>query len=72
MTSVGQPLSRTDGRLKVTGRARYTADVSFSDASSAVIVHSTIASGRTVSIDTSAAEKLRAWWRSSPRATCLA
>ena len=57
MTAIGQPLSRVDGRLKVTGAARYTADIPVADAVHAAIVHSTIASGRTVSIDTAAAEK---------------
>jgi CO/xanthine dehydrogenase Mo-binding subunit len=28
MNAVGQPISRVDGRLKVTGGARYTADIS--------------------------------------------
>jgi xanthine dehydrogenase YagR molybdenum-binding subunit len=55
MTAIGQALSRADGRLKVTGAARYTADVPVADAVHAAIVHSTIARGRTVSIDTAAA-----------------
>ena len=41
----------------MTGRARYTADVPLVGAAHAAIVHSTIANGRTVSIDTTAAEK---------------
>jgi xanthine dehydrogenase YagR molybdenum-binding subunit len=57
MNAVGQPISRVDGRLKVTGRARYTADLAVADAAHAAIVHSTIANGRMVSIDTGAAEK---------------
>src|SRR5258708_10611101 len=56
MNAVGQPISRADGRLKVTGRARYTADIPVAGAAHAAIVHSTIANGRTVSIDTTAAE----------------
>jgi xanthine dehydrogenase YagR molybdenum-binding subunit len=55
MTAIGQTLSRVDGRLKVTGAARYTADVPVAEAAHAAIVHSTIACGRTVSIDTTAA-----------------
>ena len=55
MTAIGQALSRVDGRLKVTGAARYTADVPVADAVHAAIVHGTIARGRTVSIDTAAA-----------------
>ena len=57
MNAIGQPVSRFDGRLKVTGAARYTADIPLADATHAAIVHSTIANGRTVSIDTTAAEK---------------
>jgi xanthine dehydrogenase YagR molybdenum-binding subunit len=56
MNAVGQPISRADGRLKVTGGARYTADIPVAGAVHAAIVHSTIANGRTVSIDTAAAE----------------
>jgi len=55
MTAIGQALSRVDGWLKVTGAARYTADVPVAGAVHAAIVHSTIARGRTVSIDTAAA-----------------
>src|ERR1700745_3932160 len=57
MKAIGQPISRADGWLKVTGRARYTADVPLVGAAHAAIVHSTIANGRTVSIDITAAEK---------------
>jgi xanthine dehydrogenase YagR molybdenum-binding subunit len=57
MNAIGQPILRVDGRLKVTGRARYTADFAVADAAHTAIVHSTIASGRTVSIDTGAAER---------------
>jgi len=57
MNAVGQPISRADGRLKVTGRARYTADIRVAGAAHAAIVHSPIANGRTGSIDTTAAEK---------------
>ncbi|HTJ90410.1 MAG TPA: xanthine dehydrogenase family protein molybdopterin-binding subunit [Acidocella sp.] len=57
MNAIGQSISRADGRLKVTGGARYTADLPVEGAVHAAIVHSTIASGRTVSIDTAAAEK---------------
>ncbi len=57
MNAIGQSISRVDGRLKVTGGAQYTADIPVAGAVHATIVHSTIANGRTVSIDTSAAEK---------------
>src|ERR1700730_12921696 len=57
MSAIGHSLSRADGRLKVTGGARYTADIPVAGAAHAAIVHSTIANGRTVSIDTAAAER---------------
>lgn len=57
MNAIGQPISRVDGRLKVTGGARYTADIPVAGMAHAAIVYSAIANGRTVSIDTTAAEK---------------
>jgi xanthine dehydrogenase YagR molybdenum-binding subunit len=57
MNAIGQPISRLDGRLKVTGTARYTADVPLAGLTHAAIVYSTIANGRTVSIDTTSAEE---------------
>ena len=57
MNAIGQPISRIDGRLKVSGAARYTADIPIADLVYGVIVHSTIANGRTVSIDTAVAEQ---------------
>ncbi len=57
MNLVGQPITRADGRAKVTGAARYTADVVLPNAANGAIVHSTIASGKTVSVDASVAEK---------------
>jgi xanthine dehydrogenase YagR molybdenum-binding subunit len=57
MNAIGQPVSRFDGRLKVTGAARYTADIPLGEATHAAIVHSTIANGRTASVDTTAAER---------------
>ena len=57
MNAIGRPMSRFDGRLKVTGAARYTADIPLADATHAAIVSSTIANGRMVSIETSIAEK---------------
>src|ERR1700751_5558967 len=57
MNVIGQPISRLEGRLKTTGAARYTADLPIADVVHGVIVQSTIANGRTVSIDTRPAEK---------------
>src|SRR5258707_9046856 len=55
---VGQPLSRVDGKLKVTGAARYAADWPQDSMAYAVLIGSTIANGRIKNIDTSKAEKL--------------
>ena len=57
MNAIGQPISRADGRRKVTGGARYTADLVLVGTTHAAIVHSTIANGRTISIETSAAAR---------------
>jgi xanthine dehydrogenase YagR molybdenum-binding subunit len=57
MNAIGQPLSRADGPLKVTGKARYTADVRLDAALHGSIVHSTIANGRVIAIDTTGAEQ---------------
>jgi xanthine dehydrogenase YagR molybdenum-binding subunit len=68
--AVGAPLSRVDGRLKVTGRARYAADVPrartsasedtpvVGDVVHAVVVDSRVARGRITGIDTRAADAL--------------
>jgi len=57
--SVGTPIDRVDGRLKVTGQAKYTADTPVEHVAYAVIVSSTIACGKIVTIDTSAAGKIQ-------------
>lgn len=56
--SIGQPLDRVDGRLKVTGQAVYTADWRIPNLAHAVLVTSRIAAGRIASIDTKAATRL--------------
>jgi xanthine dehydrogenase YagR molybdenum-binding subunit len=56
MNAIGQPISRIDGRLKVTGSARYSADIPLEAMVQAAIVYSTIANGRIVSIDAAVAE----------------
>ncbi|HEY2856572.1 MAG TPA: xanthine dehydrogenase family protein molybdopterin-binding subunit [Gemmatimonadaceae bacterium] len=56
--SLGQPLDRVDGRLKVTGGARYAAEYAVPNVAHAVIVTSTIAKGRIKAMDTSAAERV--------------
>src|SRR5262245_46742820 len=54
---IGKPIDRVDAAQKVTGRARYTADVQLPGMLYARRVVSAVAHGRIVSIDTSAAEK---------------
>ncbi|MGK7905476.1 MAG: xanthine dehydrogenase family protein molybdopterin-binding subunit [Hormoscilla sp.] len=53
---IGKPLPRVDGRLKVTGGARYTGDISMENLAYGVIIGSAIAKGRIAKMDTSAAE----------------
>ncbi|WP_249690893.1 xanthine dehydrogenase family protein molybdopterin-binding subunit [Stappia sp. WLB 29] len=55
---VGQPIRRVDGRLKVTGGARYAADFNLDEHVYAVIVNATVGLGRIVSIDQAAATRL--------------
>lgn len=56
--SLGAPLDRVDGRLKVTGAAKYSAEFPLANAAHAVIVTSTIAKGRVTSMDTAAATRV--------------
>src|SRR6185437_12147076 len=53
----GNPTSRYDGPLKVTGRAAYAADHKIKGVVHAVAIQSPIANGRVRKIDSSAAEK---------------
>ncbi len=55
MSAIGEPLPRLDARDKVTGAARYTADVPVEGLLHAALVTSTIARGRIAGIDTTAA-----------------
>ncbi|MBC7498926.1 MAG: xanthine dehydrogenase family protein molybdopterin-binding subunit [Herminiimonas sp.] len=55
MNIIGQGINRRDGRAKVMGVARYSAEHPLPRMAHAVIVTSTIASGRIASIDASAA-----------------
>ena len=56
--NVGAPVNRVDGRLKVTGAARYTAEVPVENLAYAVMVQSEIARGVVEHVDTSAADRL--------------
>ena len=54
---LGQPISRLDGRSKVTGAAHFSADYPVNGLVHAAIAFSTISKGAIVTIDTSAAEQ---------------
>lgn len=58
MSTLGEPMNRVDGRLKVTGSAKYSAEFQIPQLAYAVMVQSTIASGRIARLDSSAAEKI--------------
>ncbi|HSY65032.1 MAG TPA: xanthine dehydrogenase family protein molybdopterin-binding subunit [Terriglobales bacterium] len=58
MSPLGEPLSRVDGKLKVTGSAKYSAEFEIPQLAYAVMVQSTIPSGRIARMDTSAAERI--------------
>src|SRR5207302_3101157 len=55
--AIGKPVDRVDGRLKVTGKARYAAEARVENLAHGVLVCSTIARGKVKDIDASAAEK---------------
>jgi xanthine dehydrogenase YagR molybdenum-binding subunit len=55
---VGQPISRVDGRLKVTGEAKYAAEYNVPDLAYGSVVSSEIARGTIESIDIGAAVAL--------------
>ena len=57
MSLIGAPVSRVDGHLKLTGAAKYSAEFSVPHLAYAVMVQSTIASGRVASMDTRLAER---------------
>lgn len=53
---LGKPMTRVDGRLKVTGAARYAAEFSAPGGLQAVALKSSISNGRIIVLDTTAAE----------------
>src|SRR5262249_29589755 len=55
---IGHPISRVDGRAKVTGEAKYAAEYNAPDLAYGVVVSSPIAKGRITRIDLSAAHRL--------------
>lgn len=56
--SIGQPLDRVDGRLKVTGGAHYSAEMPVAGVVYGALVMSTVANGKITGMDTRAAEAL--------------
>ncbi|MGI4791676.1 MAG: xanthine dehydrogenase family protein molybdopterin-binding subunit [Janthinobacterium lividum] len=58
-SSIGKPRDRADGRLKVTGGAKYTADMPVKGLVYAAIAGSEIAQGRLLGVDTKAAQAVR-------------
>ena len=54
---IGRPVSRVDGRQKVTGGATYAAEFGVPNMAHAAVVRSTVANGRIISIDTAEAER---------------
>src|SRR5215211_1483558 len=54
---MGQPVSRVDGRQKVTGRATYAAEFDLPSLAHGAIARTTVANGRIASIDSAAAER---------------
>ncbi len=57
-TPIGQPVTRIDGKLKVTGRAPYAVEHRIENVAYGVGVGSTIGNGRIKSIETADAEKM--------------
>lgn len=58
MASIGQPIDRVDGRLKVTGRAKYAAEFAVPGVVHAVLVQSTIGAGVITDLDIAGAQAM--------------
>jgi xanthine dehydrogenase YagR molybdenum-binding subunit len=56
---IGKPIDRVDGKLKLTGAAKYSAEFSFKNLAHGYTVQSTITKGRIKSINTEDALKLK-------------
>lgn len=57
MSLIGAPLTRVDGKLKVTGAAKYSAEFNLPNLAYAVMLQSTIPAGRISSMDCGQAER---------------
>ncbi len=55
---VGAPVDRVDGRLKVTGAAKYSAEIALPNLAYGALVLSTVANGRIASIDDAAVKRM--------------
>jgi xanthine dehydrogenase YagR molybdenum-binding subunit len=55
--AMGQPLSRIDGRAKVTGTATYAAEFNLPNLAHAALVLSTVPRGSITAMDTAEAER---------------
>lgn len=55
--AIGDPLSRVDGRLKVTGGAKYSGEFKLPGLTYGVLVPATIPAGTVTAVDTKAAER---------------
>lgn len=56
--SLGKPVDRVDGRLKVTGGAKYAAEYPLKNLAYGVLLQSTVSKGRIKKIDTQEAERV--------------
>ncbi|MDB6138660.1 MAG: aerobic-type carbon monoxide dehydrogenase, large subunit CoxL/CutL-like protein, partial [Verrucomicrobiaceae bacterium] len=54
--AIGKPLDRVDGRLKVTGQAKYAAEFPVKNPAYAVLVRSSVPEGTITAVDAAAAE----------------
>src|SRR5581483_369404 len=55
--SIGKPMNRVDGPLKVSGRAHYAYEYPVENVAHGVLIMSTLAKGRIAAMDTSASDR---------------
>lgn len=58
MAQIGQPISRLEGKLKVTGAAKYSGEYNVPDLLYGYVVNSSVTKGKIVTIHTGDAEAL--------------
>ena len=61
MQILGQPINRIDGRLKVTGGARYAGEFTAPGMLHAALVESTIGAGQIIGFELARHSRCRAW-----------